>query len=61
MGARTDGCRYTDLVDLIVLGPGSIDQAHRCDEWIAVEQLERGASIYRRLIERYAGQAIAGE
>ncbi|MEQ8786167.1 MAG: M20 family metallopeptidase [Pirellulaceae bacterium] len=30
----------------VVFGPGSIDQAHTCDEWLAVEQLEKAAEIY---------------
>lgn len=50
----TDGCRYGDLKNLIVLGPGSIAQAHRCDEWIELEQLHRGVEVYRNLIERFA-------
>lgn len=30
-----------------VLGPGSIDQAHGDVEWVAIEELERLAAIYR--------------
>lgn len=29
----------------VVFGPGSIDQAHTCDEWIAIEQLHRATEI----------------
>jgi acetylornithine deacetylase/succinyl-diaminopimelate desuccinylase-like protein len=29
----------------VVFGPGSIAQAHTCDEWIAIEQLEAAATI----------------
>jgi acetylornithine deacetylase len=54
VGYATDGSRYTEIPNLIVLGPGSIEQAHRCDEWISVEQLQQGANIYRQLIERFA-------
>jgi acetylornithine deacetylase len=53
MSYATDGCRYTDLTNLIVLGPGSIQQAHRCDEWIELDQLYRGAEIYKQLLQRY--------
>lgn len=42
------------LNNLIVLGPGNIAQAHRCDEWIELEQLHRGTEIYRSLLERFA-------
>jgi succinyl-diaminopimelate desuccinylase len=32
----------------IVLGPGSVDQAHTKDEWVSVEQLEQASEIYYR-------------
>jgi len=40
-------------MDTIVLGPGSIDQAHQPDEFLAMEQIEPAIAIYRRMIERY--------
>lgn len=49
----TDGSWFTDLEDLAVLGPGSIEQAHRDDEWISIDQLQRGEQLYARLIEKY--------
>ena len=48
----TDGCCYKDFPDLIVLGPGDIQQAHRCDEWIAVEQLKQAVEIYKTFIQQ---------
>jgi acetylornithine deacetylase/succinyl-diaminopimelate desuccinylase-like protein len=30
----------------VAMGPGSIAQAHTCDEWISVDDLERGASFF---------------
>ena len=33
----------------VVFGPGSIDQAHTDDEWIAVEQLSRATEVFRCL------------
>ena len=38
----------------VVCGPGSIDQAHQPNEFIAVEQVREGAEFIRRLIERMA-------
>ena len=38
--------------DVIVCGPGSIEQAHQPDEWIALEQLEKGAAFMARLAEK---------
>jgi acetylornithine deacetylase ArgE len=38
----------------IVLGPGDIAQAHTQDEWIEVEQIEKAAEVYYKII-RSAG------
>lgn len=32
----------------VVFGPGSIDQAHTCDEWLELAQLEKAAEILYR-------------
>ena len=37
----------------IILGPGSIDQAHQPDEFIALNQLEPAVKIVRGLIEKF--------
>jgi acetylornithine deacetylase/succinyl-diaminopimelate desuccinylase-like protein len=34
----------------IAMGPGSIAQAHTCDEWIAVEDLEKGVEFFGRFL-----------
>jgi acetylornithine deacetylase len=34
----------------VVCGPGSINQAHQPDEWIALDEIERGVAFVRRLI-----------
>jgi acetylornithine deacetylase len=39
-------------LSVVVCGPGSIEQAHQPDEFIALEQLEAGTTFLRRLIER---------
>ncbi len=39
--------------DLVVIGPGSIRQAHTHDEWISLEQLELGSDLYSKMIERW--------
>lgn len=51
----TDGVMLTELKNLIVLGPGDIAQAHTRDEWIALDQLDRGTAVYTRMIERFCG------
>lgn len=35
----------------ILCGPGSIDQAHQADEFIAIEQMERGAALMAAVLE----------
>jgi acetylornithine deacetylase len=49
----TDGTQLTALSKLAVFGPGNIAQAHTFDEWIALEQLERGTQLYERAIQRW--------
>jgi acetylornithine deacetylase len=50
----TDGCAFGELKQLVVCGPGSIKQAHRNDEWIALEQLVKGTELYRRAFHRWS-------
>tara|TARA_R110000824_G_scaffold117539_1_gene269559 strand:- start:724 stop:1878 length:1155 start_codon:yes stop_codon:yes gene_type:complete len=38
----------------VICGPGSIEQAHQPDEYLAVEQFERGAQFMIRLAEELA-------
>jgi acetylornithine deacetylase len=49
----TDGSCFTTLKDKVVLGPGSVKQAHKDDEWISLEQLQAGADLYERLIRHW--------
>lgn len=37
----------------VVLGPGSIDQAHQPDEHLREDQFERATSVYCKLIQRF--------
>lgn len=36
----------------VVFGPGSIEQAHTADEWVATEQVERAAEVYYQFARR---------
>jgi acetylornithine deacetylase len=42
-------------IPTIVCGPGSIDQAHQPDEFIAIEQIEACIGFMRRLATELAG------
>jgi acetylornithine deacetylase len=50
----TDGCCLQDLESLLVLGPGSIEQAHRPDEYILLEQLNRGVDVFESVFRHFA-------
>ncbi|MBA4031881.1 MAG: acetylornithine deacetylase [Planctomyces sp.] len=52
----TDGTMFTDLAQLVVLGPGSIRQAHTVDEFITLEQLDSGTRLYERLLRHHTTQ-----
>ncbi len=52
----TDGGVFTELGDKIVFGPGSIDQAHTINEWIALEQLSLGTEMYAKMIRHWCCQ-----
>jgi acetylornithine deacetylase/succinyl-diaminopimelate desuccinylase family protein len=41
-------------VPSVVFGPGSIDQAHTADEWLAVDELEQASEILYRFIAETA-------
>ena len=41
-------------VPCVVLGPGSIDQAHTDDEWVPVGEVRRAAVVYAELARRFA-------
>ena len=48
----TDGVAFcTRMKQLIVLGPGDIAQGHTVDEWIELDQLNRGIEVYSRFID----------
>lgn len=52
----TDGCWFTQLNDVIVMGPGNIEQAHRPDEWISLEQLAKGVDLFEKFFRRFTMQ-----
>jgi acetylornithine deacetylase len=48
----TDAFYFADGMELVVLGPGDIAQAHTVGEWIDIDQLHQAVTIYRQMIER---------
>lgn len=51
----TDGGLLSEVSEKLVLGPGSIAQAHTPDEWISLEQIEKGTELYAELIRQWCG------
>ena len=45
-------CYQQAGISVVVFGPGSIDQAHKPDEYIALEQVDACVSFMRRLMDR---------
>lgn len=53
MDACTDASRLNAAgIPTVVFGPGTIEQAHTSDEWIALEQVKEASRVFKRLIER---------
>jgi acetylornithine deacetylase len=49
----TEAEAYQKFTQPVVLGPGSIDQAHTIGEWVSLKQLEDAVGIYSNLIETF--------
>ncbi|HWL07567.1 MAG TPA: M20 family metallopeptidase [Planctomicrobium sp.] len=49
----TDAARFSELTNCVIMGPGHIAQAHTSDEWILLDDLQKGTEMYRRMIERW--------
>ena len=55
--AGTDASKFARAgIPAIVLGPGSLAQAHTADEWIEIEELARAAELYVELCLAFAAQ-----
>jgi acetylornithine deacetylase len=56
----TEGGLYQQAgIPTVICGPGSIEQAHRPDEWIALDQVRECETFMRRLIGRIKTQPLA--
>ncbi len=52
----TNALAYNDLdAEIVIFGPGSIDQAHKAVEWVDVDQLDIAGSIYREWLTDRVG------
>ena len=44
-------------IPTVVIGPGDIAQAHTVDEWIAVDQFEKGVQFFGKVLQQWATRA----
>ena len=49
----TDGMIFGKTMELVVLGPGNIQQAHTIDEWIEIEQLHQAIDTFSEMVRRF--------
>jgi acetylornithine deacetylase len=56
----TEAGLYSERADIpvVVCGPGSIDQAHKPDEFISLDQVAAGESFVRRLMDALCGDEV---
>lgn len=47
----TEALLYQAYLPLVILGPGSIAQAHTVGEWVELAQLTRAVRVYGRMLE----------
>ena len=50
----TDGAAFREsAMEMVILGPGDIKQAHTVGEWVKVDQLHKAIEVYNKFIERF--------
>jgi acetylornithine deacetylase len=55
----TDGMIFGKTMELVVLGPGDIKQAHTIDEWIDPAQLKKGVDVFAEMASRFCIEDLA--
>lgn len=55
----TDASNLSGVGDIpcVVLGPGSIDQAHSDDEWVSLDEVEQAVDLYLEIVRRFGAGA----
>ena len=48
----TDAAEFANHMETVIIGPGSILQAHTVDEWMALDQFEKGIDIFSQFVDR---------
>ena len=48
----TDAAVFAQYMETVIIGPGSILQAHTVDEWMTLDQFPKAISIFSQFVER---------
>ena len=49
----TDATVFAPHMETVIIGPGSILQAHTVDEWMALDQFDYAVSIFSQFVDRF--------
>lgn len=49
----TDGMAFGKSMEVVVMGPGNIQQAHTTNEWISRDQLYEGVEVFTQMVRRF--------
>jgi len=49
----TDAAAFAPHMETVIIGPGSILQAHTVDEWMALDQFDAAVSIFSQFVHRF--------
>lgn len=49
----TDAAVFSKHMETVIIGPGSILQAHTVDEWMALDQFDLGIDIFSKFVEKF--------
>ena len=49
----TDAAVFGQHMETVIIGPGSIKQAHTVNEWMALDQFEKAVSIFSQFVKRF--------
>ena len=49
----TDAAEFSKYMETVIIGPGSILQAHTVNEWMAIDQFGKGVDIFSQFVDRF--------
>ncbi len=49
----TDAAEFSKYMEAVIIGPGSILQAHTVNEWMAIDQFGKGVNVFSQFVDRF--------